>query len=910
MKEMLKIVQRALLFVFLLISCINEQDLPISGSDVISISIEKHMFLDVETKTFLREDKICWGTTAADKVIYVFDSNGHKNIFTRTSPQNTGAVATFEGTVSSGATPVYVLWSGKTASQDQSILSGNKISGSSLTVVNPQNISNTESFANNANISVMRYSSDCLQNLGGSITSVSDTDTIDTGTLQSVFGYIRYTIPAGLDGCASIKSVTFTADEALSGQVEINLSNDEPVATIIGAANNSLTVNTRFKSGVGYEAGTVYAILPPGTYHNLAITITPFNGAASDSAAETGTPFTIHYQTGITVTRGKYTDIGDLPCVNPNPEWELPSDTWPADVNAFDYGVIETKEADLSYVVTDFPQMADKVTYANGLGFYSDKFWMGACNSWDTNTYNGVQFPLKSYISFNINKPGTLSFIPRVQNINTHPTVIVGLLTNKNGIISYQEAYRSTLQLSSTNKDETARLTIPITREQLDGITESASVYIYCETGQLLVYPIKWTVSLESEFNAQPSALERRLSVLTSENSINPPTYSRGICYYISSSGNDTNSGLSSSSPIRTLAKLSSLNLNSGDVVLFKRGDMWRREAVDGSVMISANDGVIYSAYGSGDKPILNGSPYNGAAEGTWSTTSKSNVYVYSKTFGAEVGGIFLDGTNESAYKQVNTSSRPFVWSDLASDKEFFQQDSKIYFYSTLGNPSERFSSMEFNVFGNIIEGGDNVVVDNICLRHSGSHAVNTWATAGMKVANCEIGRIGGAYWLGAEDGEPVRYGNGIQLYGSCGYFLVQNCWIYECFDTAVTHQLSRNQTMACVMENVTYRDNLIENCTWSFEWFLYQISGVDRMMRNILIEKNICRNAGYGWGAQRPDTDNPARHIKTWKADNPSENFVIKNNIFEHSLSEMFQIHALQDEWLPVFESNNICIN
>ena len=243
---------------------------------------------------------------------------------------------------------------------------------------------------------------DCLQNVFGNITSETDVDApADNGSLQNVFGYIRYTIPQGTDGCATIKSVTFSADEPLSGQIQIDCSGSEPEVDIIASPNTSLTVNTRYKSGVGYEAGTVYAVLPPGTYHNLKMTITPFVSGATQQDASTGVPFTIEATEDVVVTRSKYTDAGTLPYENPNPNWEIPEDIWPNDTNAFDYGVIETKEADISDAETYTLQTIDKVTYGAGLGFYTDKFAMNRVNEWET--IDGIQLPKDSYISFKIN---------------------------------------------------------------------------------------------------------------------------------------------------------------------------------------------------------------------------------------------------------------------------------------------------------------------------------------------------------------------------------------------------------------------------------------------------------------------------------------------------------------------------
>ena len=78
--------------------------------------------------------------------------------------------------------------------------------------------------------------------------------------------------------------------------------------------------------------------------------------------------------------------------------------------------------------------------------------------------------------------------------------------------------------------------------------------------------------------------------------------------YYLSSSsGNDSNSGTSASSPWKTLNKLNSFhNLQPGDNVLFKRGDTFY-----GSITIS-NSGtsgspITFGAYGSGAKPVITG---------------------------------------------------------------------------------------------------------------------------------------------------------------------------------------------------------------------------------------------------------------------------------------------------------------
>lgn len=74
-----------------------------------------------------------------------------------------------------------------------------------------------------------------------------------------------------------------------------------------------------------------------------------------------------------------------------------------------------------------------------------------------------------------------------------------------------------------------------------------------------------------------------------------------GTVYYVSPNGNDDASGTSPENAWKTLAKVSGANLSSGDAVLFERGAEFRGT-------ITGKAGVTYSAYGTGAKPIINGS--------------------------------------------------------------------------------------------------------------------------------------------------------------------------------------------------------------------------------------------------------------------------------------------------------------
>jgi uncharacterized repeat protein (TIGR02059 family) len=78
--------------------------------------------------------------------------------------------------------------------------------------------------------------------------------------------------------------------------------------------------------------------------------------------------------------------------------------------------------------------------------------------------------------------------------------------------------------------------------------------------------------------------------------------------YYISSSGNDSNNGLSSSTPWKTITKVNSSfsTLKPGDRILFKKGDTFYGTLIITASGSAANP-ITIGAYGTGNNPIITG---------------------------------------------------------------------------------------------------------------------------------------------------------------------------------------------------------------------------------------------------------------------------------------------------------------
>ncbi|MBR3702740.1 MAG: right-handed parallel beta-helix repeat-containing protein [Alistipes sp.] len=390
-----------------------------------------------------------------------------------------------------------------------------------------------------------------------------------------------------------------------------------------------------------------------------------------------------------------------------------------------------------------------------------------------------------------------------------------------------------------------------------------------------------------------------------------------GTIYYFAADGDDQNDGLSPQTPLRTIARLNALELKPSDGVMFRRGDVWRGK-------IFTRKGVTYSAYGRGAKPRIYGSPCDAAVEGEWVATDTPNVYMYDRELADDVGTLVFDGGEQNAIKILKVyhadgtttnvyTNEPFSGGcDLNRDLDFFhdyRDKKRLYLCSTEGNPSSRFRSIELLTKGNIISAVDSVHIDNLCIMYGGSHGIGSATTKSLRVTNCEIGWIGGSMLLPAPPtgGRDARYGNGIEIYGGCGEFVVDNCYIYQCYDTGITNQNQEDVSDSSrTMRNVSFTNNLVERCEMSIEYYLgAQLKPTESIIENFLIEGNILRQAGYGWGCQHPEPA-WAAHIKSWwMHQNEAYNFTIRRNIFDRSDANVINIVAADAEHLPTMERN-----
>lgn len=307
----------------------------------------------------------------------------------------------------------------------------------------------------------------------------------------------------------------------------------------------------------------------------------------------------------------------------------------------------------------------------------------------------------------------------------------------------------------------------------------------------------------------------------------------KGTKYYISPNGDDSNSGTSPKKAFKTIEPLNMLGLKSGDAVLFERGYIYRFNAT-----IVAKSGVTYGSYGKGDKPAIYSAPSNYAFE-KWIPINKANVWKSSYIYNRVVGMVLDHG------EVVGKMKLSIL--DLKENGDFYhdRNTDELYLYSDKGIPSKVYESIEplsDLLLINISNSVGNVVIDNLCLKYSGGFGVSAkFAGANITITNCELGYLGGR-----EQGNGLRFGNAIEFWETTKNVKVENNWIYQTFDSALTWQGREGSTY----ENISFSNNLFECNNGDIEFFADQKATV----KNFKVNNNIMRFTSGGWGTRVDD--------------------------------------------------------
>lgn len=345
-----------------------------------------------------------------------------------------------------------------------------------------------------------------------------------------------------------------------------------------------------------------------------------------------------------------------------------------------------------------------------------------------------------------------------------------------------------------------------------------------------------------------------------------------GTAYYVSNSGKDSNDGKSPSSAWATLEKVKNAKLEHGDAVFFERGGTWYGA-------LEMKPGVTYSAYGTGAKPILTGSPANVAQSAQWTyygpTADGGKIWKYKDNV-PDCGVILLNGeiVARKAYpvwdgKQYsNNSGEKFtIETGLFADLMYFSDldlsgrslpievwlldlTGPLYLRCDAGNPGDVFDTIELALVPSATstaQKGWNAI-DNLNFRCYSTSGMDCCNHDHIIYQNCETSWCGGGVKEYLLDEKPFVgvSGGGALMFGSDVTF--RNNYIHDCENKGIAVNIVGTHA-SHERVNVLAEGNVVERCGSSIRFWmgLFEPDDVWKF-EDIVYRDNYFINSAYGW--------------------------------------------------------------
>lgn len=323
---------------------------------------------------------------------------------------------------------------------------------------------------------------------------------------------------------------------------------------------------------------------------------------------------------------------------------------------------------------------------------------------------------------------------------------------------------------------------------------------------------------------------------------------------YFSTSGNDSNTGLSPDKPKKDPEAALA---NGNCTVLLKSGDVFPRKWTD---ILGAN--VVISTYGGTERAGFN---Y------TQTTKEPCKLYdaarnIYSvKTPYRGIGYIEIDG---------KIYWHRLLKNEIKNDGDYYyDQGTKTCYIKSSKDLTGKYIQCAYDGNG-IHTGNNNIVIENLEITGAGVHGISLMANQNVVIQNCYIHEIGGSI----DQSINAKFGNGIQLWanGAKNIFVYKNV-VTDCFDAGITPQIDSSQTANST--NLLFANNLVERCTYGFECFN---SSGKYALDKVVVANNIfydMRDVTTGYRLTKSKTDYLG-FLCLWSYGSTKNNITIKNNI------------------------------
>jgi parallel beta-helix repeat protein len=380
------------------------------------------------------------------------------------------------------------------------------------------------------------------------------------------------------------------------------------------------------------------------------------------------------------------------------------------------------------------------------------------------------------------------------------------------------------------------------------------------------------------------------------------PVSTFATSYYVDYSlGNDTNDGTSLNSQWKSTAKVNSTTFSPGDVILFKRGEVWPDSNLKIPTSGTVGKPITFDAYGSGSKPIIQ-------------TYKSANVNW------VPVGQNIWKTTNRLALIKIG-NNQAILQTTLEKLKEPYQwyrnegvTVAETFIYAT-ENPATLYPNQMYvgtSTYGIEIGNKSNIILRNLQVEGGNRHTI--YAIGNGETSNLTIDSVDAKYAFYSNI--VVRNLQGAHILNSKALFsnrdgILVNCQTsgISCGNHLLEKNVSHNHSMAGIhvsgMDSSNRQSGTIvrNNTTYQNGDGIYL-----HYSTNILVSENISKDnfdrsfagEGYGVGLQTVSnstieanifTNNRTRGIEIWggvpSTEHPQYGRSDNNKVLRNSISK-----------------------
>lgn len=289
-----------------------------------------------------------------------------------------------------------------------------------------------------------------------------------------------------------------------------------------------------------------------------------------------------------------------------------------------------------------------------------------------------------------------------------------------------------------------------------------------------------YTYTVSAYDAAGNSSSQSSQTSATTQAAVVPPTPGP-VAYYVANAGNDACDGKSStigssgSCAWKTISKVNSSSFSAGSSILFNKGDTWREQLTVPSSGSSGNP-ITFGAYGSGEKPVINGADLTA---GSWAVHAE-NVYKMAYTLTAVM--VVVD---EVIYEQVAN-----VAALVANTYYLDDGNNLLYIYST-SDPNGRTVEVSARNYGIYINVKQYITIQNIKTQYAAYAGVRMYGNQAngyciidgvVAYANRVMGIVAdnGHYHDTVQNCITSYNGNGIEANSTADYMTIINNTSFE----------------------------------------------------------------------------------------------------------------------------------